>query len=300
MIKIPYERLIEKIVEAGHRKEDIEGRVKAKMEQLSGLISQEGAAHIIANELGIKLMEEKKNVKIADILPGLRDIEIVGKVLSFYGVREFEVQDRKGKVANLLLGDETGKIRTVFWGDVTEKVKDLQSGDIIRVKGGYTKENRNFTEIHLNDRSEVVINPEGETVHADIKPERKPVSELQENDQVELLGTIVDMYEPRFFEDKFGRDGTTYVMNAVLDDGTDNIRLAFFRHALETFVGRSKDEILTWQGNPAEFIKIKGDLAGKIVKLTGRVSKNKMFDRKEFIVSSVELNPDPQEELDRQ
>ena len=58
MIKIHLSQIIEKIKEkSALTEEEINSRIKQKMEQLSGLISEEGAAHIIANELGIKLFE---------------------------------------------------------------------------------------------------------------------------------------------------------------------------------------------------------------------------------------------------
>ena len=58
MIKIPYEDIISKI-KSGSKlsEEEIEAKIEAKLKQLSGLISKNGAAHIIANELGVKLIE---------------------------------------------------------------------------------------------------------------------------------------------------------------------------------------------------------------------------------------------------
>ena len=53
-----YQQLIEFISEnSGVSTEDIERKIEAKQAKLSGLISKEGAAHIVANELGIKLMD---------------------------------------------------------------------------------------------------------------------------------------------------------------------------------------------------------------------------------------------------
>ena len=58
MIKIPYEEIVLKINESTKMPaSEIEERVEKKLKQLSGLISKEGAAHIIANELGVKLFE---------------------------------------------------------------------------------------------------------------------------------------------------------------------------------------------------------------------------------------------------
>ena len=38
-------------------------------------------------------------------------------------------------------------------------------------------------------------------------------------------------------------------------------------------------------------------MMGKIVKLTGKVKKNLMFDRVEFTAFQVDANPDPEAEL---
>ena len=50
MIKVPLSTIIEKIKENSNLTiDDINSKIKEKMDQLSGLISDEGAAHIIAN-----------------------------------------------------------------------------------------------------------------------------------------------------------------------------------------------------------------------------------------------------------
>ena len=59
MIQIPYEQVIDKIKEtSGLDNAAIELKIRNKLDQLSGLISKEGAAHIVANELGVKLFEK--------------------------------------------------------------------------------------------------------------------------------------------------------------------------------------------------------------------------------------------------
>ena len=107
MIKIPFEQLVEKIKKEGNISEDeINEKVNDKMKQLSGLISKEGAAHIIANELGIKLFEAfSGKLQIKNIVAGLRNVETVGKVMQTYELREFTTKDRKGKVASFMMGD---------------------------------------------------------------------------------------------------------------------------------------------------------------------------------------------------
>ena len=58
MIKLPLEEIIYKIKEKTSLSDhDINQKIDDKLVQLSGLISRHGAAHIIANELGVNLFE---------------------------------------------------------------------------------------------------------------------------------------------------------------------------------------------------------------------------------------------------
>ena len=95
MIKIPYEEIVLKINESTKMTAgEIEERVDRKLKQLSGLISREGAAHIVANELGVKIFEPLSGrLQIKNILTGMRDVETVGKVLQVYDLKEFWLEE---------------------------------------------------------------------------------------------------------------------------------------------------------------------------------------------------------------
>ncbi len=324
MIKVPLSTIIEKIKEkAGISEEDINSKIKQKMDQLSGLISQEGAAHIIANELGIKLFEEVSGkLQIKNILAGMRDVETVGKVQQMYPINEFQRKDgTPGKVASIIVADETGTVRIVLWGGQTDMIKDLKEGDIVKVTAGYTRENNNRLEIHIGEKSKLEINPEGETIK-EVKQYtsvRKKISELNENDNdVELLGTIVQAFEPRFFEvcpecNKRARprdDGFfcevhnkvtpdySYVLNAILDDGSETIRTVFFRKQAENLLEMDHSKIMEYKDAPEKFEEVKTSLLGNIIKIVGRANKNELFDRLEFVTRLV-FKADPKEEIEK-
>jgi len=318
MIKIPYEQVIEKITQNSDLKqEDVEAKIKTKMDQLSGLISKEGAAHIIANELGVQLFDQfSGRLQIKNILPGLRDVEVLGKVTRKYEIKEFKVGEREGKMGAFVIGDETGQIRVVMWGHIAENLTKLNDGDVVKITSAYSRENNGYKELHMNERSELEINPEGEKIDivAERKTERKKINELKEGDNVEILGTIVDMFDPRYFEvctecnKKVKEDGKclmhpeseskfSYVLNAFIDDGTDNIRGVFFGQQVMKLLGKEENDVLSYKDNQESFATIKKENLGKIIKLKGRASNNQMFERLEFIVNDVDTNPDPKEEI---
>ena len=325
MIKIPYEEIILKINEKSKLPiSEIEGRIESKLKQLSGLISKEGAAHIVANELGVKIFEPLSGrLQIKNILTGMRDVETVGKVLQVSELKEFLNEKRSGKVASMLIGDETGTIRIVLWGLQADNVANVAHGNIVKILGGYVRDNKGRKEIHLNDRSQLIINPKDETMNDVVAEQRnelrKEIKNLNENEEAELLGTIVQVFDIKFYEicPKCGKRAKlvndffacnehgnvipayAYVLNSILDDGTETIRCVFFRNQVERLLSLNQEQILRFKQEPADFEAIKNELLGTIVKLAGRANKNAMFNRLEFIVNNVNTNPNPEEELKR-
>jgi len=329
MFKIPLQDIINKIKEKTNLSEaEINSKINQKLDQLSGLISKEGAAHIIANELGVKVFEQTQGkLQIKNILAGMRSVETVGKIIRLFELREFKTEQRSGKVASLIIADETDSIRIVMWGDQAEKINKMKEGDILKILNGYVRENQGRKEVHLNDRASLAVNPPGIEINNAVQPgerpeaARKKIAELREGDEnTEILGTIVQVFEPKFFEvdpgsgrrtraneeGKFFNDkgqeiqpDYSYVMNVVLDDGTETIRCAFFRNQVDRLLSKTQKDMLEYKDNIAAFEPIKTDLLGQQVKLIGRINRNEMFDRMEFITQLVFLNPNPQEEVQR-
>ena len=322
MIKIPKDLIISKIKEKTNLSDaELQTKVKDKLDQLSGLISEEGALHIIANELGVKILEDPGKLQVKNVLAGMRNVQITAKVVKIYEVREFNKDNRKGKVGNFLIGDQTGVMRVVAWNDKADLLSKLSEQDTIKIENGYARDNRGKTEIHLGDKTVIDINPSGAEkieVKSISESERKSIKELGESEQsVEILGTIVQVFDPRFFtvDPESGkraveREGKyylgdqeisaidySYVTNIFLDDGTENIRVVLWKNQTQNLFNMSHEDILSKQSTGFE--EIKNELLGNIVKLKGRTNKNEMFDRIEFIAQFVDIKPDPDEEISR-
>ncbi|MFH1917311.1 MAG: OB-fold nucleic acid binding domain-containing protein [Nanoarchaeota archaeon] len=320
MISMPFPEIVAKIkAEAGLSEDEINKKVKQKLDSLSGLISKEGAAHIIANELGIKLVQEGP-VLIKNLLSGMKNMEITGKVTRKYELREFSSGDRKGKVASLVLADESGFVRLVLWNDQADAFAKINEGDILQVQNGLVKENMGRKEIHMNTASKIVINPKG--VAIEVKQDtvvRKKIADLvQGDDNVEIFGTIVQVFDIRFFETcpKCGKrlsrkedeavceaHGTVipdygYVLNLFVDDGSGNTRVVLWRTQIQRLLKKTDEEIKEFQGKPADFEQVKSDLLGNFIKFVGRVNKNEGYDALEFVPRLVFPDPDPKDELD--
>jgi replication factor A1 len=323
MINIPLPQIKERISQkTGLSEDEVNQKIKAKLKQLPGLISEEGAAHIVANELGVKLFDIGEKLQIKNILAGMRNVDVVGKVLQKYEVREFNKENTSGKVANILIGDETGIVRVVLWHKQADMMSQLKEGDVVKVRGGYVRENNGRKEVHLNDLSKLIINPPG--VEVEVKPYtpqtfmRKQIADIKEDDaNVEILATVVQVFDINFFEVcpqcnkriRLRDEGFAcpthgkvtpdynYVLNLYLDDGSDNIRVVFWRQQIEELLVMDKPQIMAFKEDPSKFEPIKTELLGNIIKVSGRANKNQNFDRIELVANKIDKSPDPDEEI---
>ncbi len=321
MYKIPLPDLKEKIVRSGKCSiTELDERIKVKINELSGLISEEGAAHIIANELGVELFNlQRDKLKIKEIYAGMRGITTKGRVVRKFETRQFAKGERTGQVRSLILGDDTGTIRVVFWNDQVNVLDKVQDGDVLLLKDVYAKENNNDREIHVGERTELLINPDGETVEnvRENSYQRQKISELQDGqDNREIMGTVVQVFDPRFFSvcpecnsrvlEPEGQCSThgkvqpamSYVLNCVLDDGSSTIRGVFWKNQTNHLLSKGETEMNQYREIPASFEDVKTDLLGEQFLIRGKVKRNEMFDRLEFFAQLVE-KANPEQELAR-
>jgi len=321
MISIPIQDIIAKIAKhSGLSESEIKDKIKAKIEQLYGLVSEEGAAHILANEYGIKLFEVSGELKIKDILMGMKSVDVIGKVIRKYELREFNTEKRKGKVANLMMGDETGTIRIVFWNDKTNDFTQIKDEDILKIKGAYVRDNAGRKELHMGDSSHVIINPPNVAVNTRERKEyaKKHIKELEDGMSAEIVGTILQVFDVKFFEvcpkcnkrlrmreDQFACEEHgvqqpiyNYVMNVYLDDGTGNIRTIFWKQQSQRLLKLTDNEFNAIRLAPEMFEKYKTDMLGVQIKVLGTV-KNNIMGRLEFNSEIVftDLNPEHEIEL---
>ena len=300
-----YEKILEKISRiSGLEKEEINRRVEAKRSKLSGLISKEGAAQVIAAELGISFDNEK--LKINELLPGMKRVNVTGKVINIFPVREFNKNGKQGKVANFVIADETSNIKIVLWDtnhiDLIEKGQ-IKKDTVVEIHNAGMREN----ELHLGSFSELKLSNE---VLDDVKTERivneKKISEFRVSDNVKTRAFIVQAFDPKFFEvcSQCGKKAIPQgeghiceehgkivpekraIVNLVIDDGTENIRAVLFNEVISSLGLKSLD-------NPEHLMEQKLDLIGKEMIFSGNVRQNKFFNTPELIVENAsEVNLD--------
>lgn len=322
MIKMSLDEIKEKILDQTDLKEkDIDEKISIKLEQLSGLISEEGAAHIVANELDVNLSEGDERLKISNLVSGMKGIDIAGRVVRKYELRTFENDKGKGQYAKFLLGDDSGITMVVLWGENAPVIEKLEEKDTVLLKNILVKEGRRGEEIHMGGRSEIDVNPEGVEVEAsDMEQKeftRKSIEDLEKEDEAELLVTIVQIFEPKYFErhpetkkkvtkNDDGEwetvDGDTVeepdigsVLNIYVDDGTDNMRVVLWKPQIKNLLDVDEEKLRSFRDDIIEFEDYKTEILGKMALLRGRVQENSVTEKLEFVARYVDADIDPEE-----
>lgn len=128
-----------------------------------GWISDETLLRLIATKHGVKVPQVKGHnctLSIAQLIPILNDVTVVGRIVAIYPVRNFEGR-QPGKYASVLIVDKDCLIRAMLWNDRASLIEsgELKAGQIVRFSHAYTREDREGkTELHLGPKSFVDIN----------------------------------------------------------------------------------------------------------------------------------------------
>jgi len=318
MLKISYAQAVDKIREkTGLSEETVHSKVNEKIQELHGLVSKEGAAHIIANEQGVKLFDSfTGKMQIKNLVAGMRNVELTGKVVDIYQINEYANEKSKGKVGSFLLADETGITKIVCWHDNTAFMEMIKKNDVVTVSGAYIKQNKDKNEVHLGDKSTLKIE-HGITIETRKPRTRSTINLLQENQEnIEIMGTIVNVFPLRYFDvcpecNKIVKEregelsclthgkvtpNKSFVLNVILDDGTSTIRVALWKNQTINLLQKQEQEILQQKDNPGFFEQVRDSLLGEQIKMIGRTKKNNVANTLEFIAQLV-FKADPNEEL---
>ena len=278
-----YEKLVDKISSSsGLSSEEIISKIDAKRDKLSGLISKEGAAQIVAAELGISFDNEK--VKLSELADGMKRANVIGKITKIFPVREFNKNGREGKVVNFFIGDETSSARIVLWDSNHISLienEDLKEGDVVEVSNGNVRN----AEVHLSGFS--VIKKSKEIIE-NVKTEQVMLEgnlkDASAGSSMKVRAVIVQAFEPRYFESKKVEGEKGVLLNMVLDDGTETMRTVLFGDSIKKLVDVSDEDLFSAEKLDA---KVK-EVLGEEKLFSGNMRINSFTNNLEMTANGVE------------
>jgi replication factor A1 len=307
-------------------RDEIKQKIERKQKDLGGLISEEGAAHLVAKEYGLDLLNNtKRKLQIRNIISGMKNVTFAGRIFRISNIIEFKRADgSSGSVVNLYLGDGSGFCKVALWNDQVKLVDEetVKIGDAIQIINGFAKENiYGDMEVSLGKFGKIAIATDADLPSAEeltrkfgaFQPQRTNIANILPGN-FEVKATVVDVFKGNFIfsvcpmcaskvnvdavdgKAKCAEHGeveanNALVINTVVDDGTDSLRAIFFRDKAERLIEFIADEIaLLSPEKRYEWIRDRS--LGKELLLVGKVKKNKVFNQLEMLVDEIkEINP---------
>ncbi len=315
------DKIIDLIVEESELEEDgVREKVEEKMEEFSGLVSEEGAAHLVAKEHGVQISETaNEDLKIDNIVPDMRKVNFKARVVNISSLNTFERDDDEedGRVQNMLLGDDTGTIQLTLWDEQTEIADKIAEDDAIEISGAYTIEDDDGNaEIRLGDNAQVAMADEDEVPEVDEETRQanttteSSIREVRsENSSYQIKGMLMAMYTNNPFYRVDPESGDTVrenddgefvtdegkevedpnhrlAVSGVIDDGTGNMRAVFFGDTARELLGMSEKEEKDGDMDAVE--DGVEEAIGKEIAVEGRTRHNDYFDSLEILVNDIE------------
>jgi replication factor A1 len=241
--EMSFEEMVERILSScpGVSRETVLERLEAERSRAGGLISDEALLRMIAAGLGCEFPGDRTGAPallLRDLIPGLNDISVVGRVVAVFSPRAFN-GSRKGRFASLLVADESGVLRVVLWNDKAGLAErgGVKVGGLVRFRHVYTREDfGGRVEVHVGEKCTVEVNP------ADVRPKDYPsirrftmkigeLSSALKSSRVNVAGNVQRLGSVSEFERSDSTSGR--VMRFVLSDGSGEVSVVVWNEKVD-------------------------------------------------------------------
>jgi replication factor A1 len=201
VIKMGLMEIIERILSCRPdlTREEIIRMIKGKKDGAGEFFTDETAARIVASELGVEIVQKplRLQILIQDLVSGLNDVTVTGRVITIHPPRTYTRQDwTEGKLARLLIADISGTLKVILWDDkaISVETRKVGEGEIVRISHGYMRQGLDGKpELHVGSRGDIQFSPP-DAVEAQYPPITqwvKKVAEItEEGGPITVEGTV--------------------------------------------------------------------------------------------------------------
>ncbi|MEM2341813.1 MAG: OB-fold nucleic acid binding domain-containing protein [Candidatus Bathyarchaeia archaeon] len=229
------EDIIAKILSARPEltREEVLKMIKDREESSGGFLTRESAALSLAADLGVTIKKFfKGELHIKDLVSGLNDVTVCGRVINVSPLRKFFRHDgSEGFKRSMDIADETGVIRVILWDEkaaflnaenLIDRVIRVSHASVRRKTGGKL-------ELNTGLRSRIEIDPE-DLRSKDFPPIinfTKRICDLSSKEkEATVIGLIEQIHPVTTFRRQDGSEGK--VRRIELSDSTGKVTLVLW------------------------------------------------------------------------
>ncbi len=230
----------------GMSRVDIINEIKKKINELTGLIDEQGAIVMVATDHGIDLSAPSEAQKsesftsIHDLKDGQTNVNIFGRVILIGEINTFNKKQGGGvgKVLKFVVKDKTGEVMVIAWDNHADikANSNFTLNAIVQILNAKVKKNiqNQKNELHLDINSGILFDTENIdlTMVPDSKDldSEKLIKDIDPNvDRLANLKVeILNIYDTKDFT---GKDGTIAKSRSIrISDGSGSSFISFWRN----------------------------------------------------------------------
>ena len=245
--------MIKRIASAsGKPVSEIKKTIEEKKGKFSGLLTDNGAAFMVARELGIDLGlgQDKQRLSISKLQDGMQNIDLLVRVVQVFSPKSFERNGKKGTLCSLVVADNSGETRLTLWHNDVRKLQELNvsRGSTLLLHNCYVKSYNEKPQLNLSYNGSIAIDPkEASGVELpSVENSECKLSELREGmNVVAAVVRVLRLFPVNEFE-KDERKGR--VMNFLVADGSATIRATAWNDLVEASEKLHENDLIKVEG----------------------------------------------------
>ena len=196
----------------------------------AGYLTDQGALFLVAADLGASFDNVQRTKKgIKDLYIGVRDLDLIVRLLGSYPIRAFTKKDTNERIENRTISvyDAGGSIKVRLWDNLTHIIEEngIKPGDLIEIRNCYVKSALNGKPIiHIGEGGDISSYSGNDTTIPDLDGITSNVDSVRSEKENAVISGIVSSI-PRIIEFSDSRGQRKKSLQTMLSNETGDRKL---------------------------------------------------------------------------
>lgn len=230
---------------------EIRKLIEEKKNKFSGLLTDSGAAFMIAKELGLDLNSDstaqKQEIKLSNLKEGDNNFDVKVRAMHIFQPKNFEKNGKRGVLCNLVVADDTAEMRLTLWHRDAERLaqEKIERGSVMLLKNCGLSSYNEKKQLSLNYSGNFIIEKD-DSAYPKVNSKTAKLSELVSGmDNVDVFARVGRVFPAKDFESP-GKKGK--LANFILQDGTMEIRATAWNDVVDEVLKLGQNDVVKIEG----------------------------------------------------
>ena len=225
--------------------EEVEELIQKEIDKYSGLLTEDGAAVLVAKNLGINTSTETESSKISLLKEGMHGITLKAVFSYISPIKKIKRGEKEFFLVTATASDSSGEILLKLWNEKASFLSDnkIERGDCILIKNAYVGSYKDTKELNLSFDS-VISQVDCKDIIPPESTKTVSIPVLKEGmDDVNIYCRIRRLFEEKTFKKDF-KEGRLLAFEVENSSGKEMVRAVAWNDAVDSISGLQQGDII--------------------------------------------------------